>query len=476
MRITLLIIVGFLLIAGGGFFFLMKTISEDVERQYSQASEEPLVDFAHLFASLLEQDVEEGVIRVERFREGFSNAYEREFLARIYRLEKRDIHTHVYVTNEEGIVVFDSERGKREGEDYSDYNDVFLAGQGEYGVRASRTDPDDSRSTVFYVAAPVFHEGELIGTLSVSRPETAMAPFAEESKKLVIRVGILTAVLVFVLGILWAYLILHPIRNITRQALRIAEGEQESLPPSGVGELRSLSLALEEMRRELEGKHYVENYVQALTHELKSPLAAIRGAAELIDESMPGEKRRRFLDNILNETSRSEDMVRRLVQLASVESQSSLSQREEVSLPGILRDELNTFQSVIETKQLVIKQCGFDEDFVVTGDSMMLRIALRNGLNNAFDFSPAGGEVELEFRIRDGLVELTIRDQGPGLPAYAKGRLFDRFYSLRNEATGRKGSGIGLTFVRATVELHGGKASLEDGEEGGAVLKMGFSC
>jgi len=72
------------------------------------------------------------------------------------------------------------------------------------------------------------------------------------------------------------------------------------------------------MRRELEGKHYVENYVRALTHELKSPLAAIRGAAELIDDSMPENRRRKFLDNILIETTRSEDMVRRLVQLASV--------------------------------------------------------------------------------------------------------------------------------------------------------------
>ena len=272
MRITLLIVAGFLLIAGGGFFALMTTISKDVEKQYSQASEEPLVDFAHLFASLIEQDIVDGRVTVSRFREGFSNAYERDFLAKIYQLEKRHIQTNVYVTDEDGIVIFDSDEGKREGEDYSEYN----------------------------------------GTLTVSRPETAMAPFAEESRRLVVRASLITAGVVFLLGSIWAYLVLHPIRNLTRHALRITEGKQATLPPTGMGELKTLSLALENMRRELAGKHYVENYVQALTHELKSPLAAIRGAAELIDESMPDEKRRRFLDNILTETTRSEDMVRRL--------------------------------------------------------------------------------------------------------------------------------------------------------------------
>lgn len=474
MRITLLIIAGFLVIAGGGFFFLMTTISEDVERQYSQASEEPLVDFAHLFAALLEQDVEEGKIDVTKFREGFSNAFKREFLARIYQLEKSKIHTHVYVTNESGIVIFDSESGKREGEDFSNYNDVFLAARGDYGVRASRSDPDDSRTTVFFVAAPIFHGDKRVGTLTVSRPEFAMAPFAEESRKLVIEAGFITAIVVFTLGVLWAYLVLSPIRIITRQALRIAKGEQESLPPSGVGELRSLSLALEEMRRELEGKHYVENYVQALTHELKSPLAAIRGAAELIDESMPEEKRRRFLDNILSETTRSEEMVRRLVQLASVESQSTLSSKETVSLSAFVKEELQGFSAILETKQLRVMTDGFEDPFPIDCDPLMVRIAIRNGLNNAFDFSPHEGEIELKLIGKDEVVSLLIRDQGPGIPDYAGGRVFDRFYSLKNEVTGRKGSGIGLTFVQATMELHGGEAALANRDEGGAELAMRF--
>ena len=77
MKVTLLIVAGFLVIAGGGFFMLMRTLSEDIERQYSQASEEPLVDFAHLFAGLLEQEVRNGLLEVGEFRRGFADAYGR---------------------------------------------------------------------------------------------------------------------------------------------------------------------------------------------------------------------------------------------------------------------------------------------------------------------------------------------------------------------------------------------------------------
>ena len=144
MRITLLIIAGFLAIAGSGFYTLMRTIRDDVERQYSQAAEEPLVDFAVVLASLIEQDLSESKIDVTEFRESFASAYERVFRARIYQMEKTSIETHVYVTDSEGLVVFDSDGGKREGEDFSQQNDVYLTLKGEYGARSTRMDPEDS--------------------------------------------------------------------------------------------------------------------------------------------------------------------------------------------------------------------------------------------------------------------------------------------------------------------------------------------
>ncbi len=480
MKITLLIIVGFLAIAGGGLVYLTRTMSENVETQYSQAAEEPLVDFSHLFASLIEQDAKDGTIDPTRFRASFSNAYKRKFSAKIYQLDKTKIETNVYVTDKDGIVIFDSEDGKREGQDFSKTNDVYLVQRGKYGARSTRSDPNDSRTSVFYIAAPIHDsDGKMIGTLTVSRPETAMAPFADESRALLLKQGTITGIFIALLGVAWVYWLLSPIRNLTNHARHIARGDSSFMPISGHAELRSLSRALENMRHELEGKHYVENYVQALTHEIKSPLSAIRGAAELIndDHEMPADQRARFLNNILAESSRSEELIRRLVQLASLESQNIISEKEPIHLGSMIEEELTVLAPVIETKKLKIEQEGFDSmSSSIDGDPLMLRIAVRNLLNNAIDFSPSGGTISITLSNgNEGHPVISIIDEGPGIPDYATGKVFDRFYSLKNQETGRKGSGIGLCFVKETMELHGGNATLKNRpNEQGAEATLSF--
>ncbi len=476
MRITLLIIAGFLAIAGGGFFVLMKTLREDVETMYSQAAEEPLVDFAHLFASLIEQDIVDGKIDPTRFRESFRKAFAREFSAKIYQLEKKSIQSNVYVTDATGTVIFDSENGLREGEDYSEYNDVYLARQGKYGVRSSRTDPEDSQSSVFFIAAPINHNGELIGTLTVSRPETAMAPFAEHSRAKILKWSFIAAAVVAILGAIWTYALVSPIGGLTGLARMVARGERTSVPETGFAEIRSLSRAIENMRRELEGKHYVENYVQALTHELKSPLAAIRGAAELIDENMPVEKRERFLANILAETSRSEDLVRRLVQLAALESQTGLAKTETIDLAELIRQEIAECESRLEAKGISLVPKGIDQTVEIEGDRLMLQIAIRNLLSNAVDFSPENESSTIEISLSERYCEiaLSITDSGPGIPDYATGKIFDRFYSLKHSATkeGRKGSGLGLCFVKEAAELHGGSVEVSNRTQGDGAIAI----
>lgn len=467
MRITLLIIFGFLLIAGSGFYVLMQTIRDDVERQYSQAAEEPLVDVAAILASVVEQDLTGARIDPGKFRSAFTSAYGREFRARIYQLEKTSLNTHVYVTDREGIVILDSDDGRLEGSDLSRQNDVFLTLRGDYGARSTRSDPNDSRSSVFHVAAPIRWRDEIIGVLTVRRPEQAMAPFVDETREHIFRASLLAGVVVALLGAAWTYWLLSPIGLLTEQSRRVTRGERTLVPEIGYAEIRSLSRALEEMRRELEGRHYVESYVQALTHEMKSPLAAIRGAAELLeDSSMSPEKRERFLGNIMAETSRSEDLVRRLLQLATIESQSELERRETIDLGVLVRDEIEKLETMVANKRIEISNSGFSRDgrCMVEGDPLMLAIAIRNLLGNAIDFAPEGStlEVALDEASQEGRVVLSIEDEGPGLPAYAGKRVFERFYSLKHSVTGRKGSGLGLCFVKETAELHGGEVSLEN--------------
>jgi two-component system sensor histidine kinase CreC len=286
----------------------------------------------------------------------------------------------------------------------------------------------------------------------------------------------------------------------------VKRGERVALPELGRSEMRTLAEAVEEMRDALEGRDYAEQYVQTLTHELKSPLAAIRGAAELLDEEMPVEQRRRFLLNILAETARSEDIIRRLLVLASLEGKKALEEREAVDMKGLLEEVVEGAEALITGKGLQVEwvfdavdggegrqggwnaggeEGGGDGDgegesaWVVSGDRFALRVALDNLLRNAIRFSPEGGTlwVKLEESRREegeSEIEVVFEDEGPGVPDYALPRVFERFYSLGQGADGKKGSGLGLCFVKEVAELHGGSARLLNRGTGGcrAVLRL----
>src|SRR5690606_6547460 len=107
------------------------------------------------------------------------------------------------------------------------------------------------------------------------------------------------------------------------------------------------------------------------------------------------------------------------------------------------------------------------EALLLSGDAFVLRAAVLNLLENAIDFSPEGSAIEIRISWDDPWVKLEIRDHGPGIPDYAKERIFERFYSLRHHSVGRKGTGLGLTLVKEAAELHGGTIVLEARDGGG---------
>lgn len=474
MKLTLLLIFGFLVIAVGGFWYLLRQIHDDVERQYAQAAEEPMVDIAHLFASILETDIKDGRIDANRFGTAFTNAYRREFSAKIYNLEKTSLFTHVYVTDSTGLVLFDSEDSEREGRDYSGWRDVRNALGGRYGARATRADPADSLSSTFYVAAPVFWEDEIIGVASVSRPESTMKMFVEETRQTILHSGIIAAAVIVLLGAVWTYWLVRPITHLTNYARAVQRGDRVAKPKRlGLAETKTLGRALEEMRDALEGRRYVENYVQALTHELKSPLAAIHGAAELLDEDMPREKRARFLENIRNETERSQDLVRRLLQLAAIESRKVVDSPDDIDSIEMIEDELERIHPLLQPKQLLVEfEVKNAPAVMLSGDRFALETALHNLLTNAIDFSPANGKIVLGYAVREWEIEVSVADNGPGIPDYARERIFDRFYSLKHTVSGRKSSGLGLCFVKEAAELHGGTIKLTDNQPSGTVATL----
>ncbi len=270
--------------------------------------------------------------------------------------------------------------------------------------------------------------------------------------------------LILILVSLW---IIHPVRALTAYARSVRDGKKATRPKLGSGEMGELANAFEEMRDALEGREYVEEYVQALTHEMKSPLAAIQGAAELLDEEMPPEQRARFLKNIQTESDRLHGLVNRMLALAAIEKRKELAYSEPIDIHALLDDVTDSLLPLLRGKGVTVR-CSIEKDTTLHGEYFLLRQAVANLMQNATDFSPSGAEVEIRVSGKDGFVVLQVSDQGAGIPDYAVERVFDRFYSLPRPESGTKSSGLGLNFVHEIAHLHGGKVTLKNRSSGGA--------
>ena len=130
-------------------------------------------------------------------------------------------------------------------------------------------------------------------------------------------------------------------------------------------------------------------------------------------------------------------------------------------------------KTVLESKQIFLSEKNlrvlshFPSDVLAQGDPFLLYQALSNLIQNAIDFSPAGRQIELAGQLEAGRFRFSVRDYGPGIPEYAKARVFEKFFSLQRPDTGGKSTGLGLNFVREVAVLHQGEVSLENCPEGG---------
>lgn len=472
MSTTSRILVGFLVFLAVALFAFDDNLSKRVERQYLEASEEAMVDVAQLIASRLEN----GAVDLEGLRQEWDAARNREFSAKIYGITKTTLEMNAYVTDERGIVIFDSDGGRSEGQDFSGKRDVGLTLAGRYGARSTLFDPSDADSSVMFVGAPIRRDGRIAGMVSVSKAQRSVFGFRDET-----RVWIRTLGLIYFGAVaLGAYLVVtlfsRPIRRLTDYAHAVARGERAVPPRGGSGEAATLGRAFEEMRDALENRAYVENYVQTVTHEMKSPVAAIRGAAELLNEDMPADRRGKFIANIQAEARRLQNIIDRLLALAALESRKKLDHPSAIPLADLAHAVCAQLQPAAEARGLRLDLIceGRPE---VLGESFLIESALNNLLQNAIDFSPSGGVIRVRVALdaAERAVEITVEDEGSGVPDYALPRLFERFFSLQRPDTGRKSSGLGLCFVREAAALHSGSVQVEnrsDSRGARAILRL----
>ncbi|WP_448725416.1 two-component system sensor histidine kinase CreC [Pseudomonas farris] len=439
-------------------YFVLNTVMEEIRPGVRQSTEETLVDTANLMAEILRDDFKAGTLSQNRWPELLKAYGERQPKAKIWGMPKNQVNHRIYVTDAKGIVVLDSS-GIAVGQDYSRWNDVYLTLRGEYGARSTRSNPDDSNSSVMHVGAPIRDNGQIIGVVTVAKPNSSLQPYVDRTERrlLIYGAGLIGLGLLF--GALLSWWLSAALRRLTAYAQAVSEGRRVEVPHYRGGELEQLATAVEQMRTQLEGKAYVERYVHTLTHELKSPLAAIRGAAELLQGEMPLAQQQRFVSNIDSESARMQQLIERLLNLAQVEQRQGLEERVAVPLAGLVDELLSAQAARIEGKQLRV-ELHIAADLNLLGEPFLLRQALGNLLENALDFTPARGVLRLCAERVGEQIEFRLFNQAEAIPDYALPRLSERFYSLPRPDSGRKSTGLGLNFVEEVVKLHGGAMSI----------------
>jgi two-component system sensor histidine kinase CreC len=454
-----------------GVALLMWRLLADIDPRYRESAEESLVETAHLMASIIEQQSTGGALDTEVLRPVFRSLYAQSIKANIFDFEKTRIELRATVVDRQGRVVFDS-LDRHEGEDYSRWRDVSRALQGLYGARTSPDVDQDPATSVMYVAAPIRLRGEIAGAVSVGKPAQSFGQFVEAARRKTIVVGVISVISVAVLVMILSVWLVRPFGLVADYVRYVRAERSFSLPRLTRRALSALGAAFDDMRDALAGRNYVADYVQTLTHELKSPLSAIRGAAELLREpSMPAADRKRFVGNIERETARIQEVVDRMMELAALESRRALERTDTVALRALLEERVASAQATAAPRHISVALAA-PADANVDGDALLLRRAVSNLLDNAIDFSPDRGHIEVGLTTSGRWVEVSVRDHGPGIPDYADDKVFEKFYSLARPHSRRKSTGLGLPFVREIAAQHAGRVTLRNADGGGAIAVL----
>jgi len=467
------IFIGILLAYALGVGWLMYRQLEDIDPRYRESAEESLVETAQLMATLVERQSVDGTLQAEALGPVFQALYARRFEADIFGFRKTRVELRATVADRDGRVVFDS-LGRETGKDHSQWRDVRLALQGEYGARSTPDIANDHRTTVMYVAAPIRVNDRIIGVVSVGKPVQSFGQFVEAARRKTVLVGVTSAAAVLLLAVIVSLWLVRPFGVIADYVRYVRSQRSFSLPRLGRRALGAIGAAYDEMRDALAGHSYVADYVQTLTHEVKSPLSAIRGAAELLQEPMPDADRARFAGNIAREALRIQELVDRMMELTALESRRGLDTVAPVALGPMLRDLAAAARHAGAPRGVTVDLDVSPEEDVpsVEGDAFLLQRAVANLLSNAVEFSPNGGTVTLAVKRARRTVAITVRDRGPGVPQYAEGKVFEKFYSLARPGTQKKSTGLGLPFVKEIAELHQGRVTLTNAADGGAVATL----
>ena len=388
--------------------------------------------------------------------------------ARIYLI---DVSGGQDVTNERQVVRREVERESSEAEDGETEAGEQTASLVDAPAGIADVTTEEAGALRVY-SRPIIFEGRRLGTFRVADPRAPIDAAQSALRNTFLLVGAIALLCSILIAAWLATLITRPLRQIAGVASDVDAGDLSHRigDVEGSDEVHVLAESFDRMLDRLEGAFKRQReFVSDASHELRTPLTVVRGQAELLGRVREDpDERRRAVEMLLREIDQMNRLVDDMLSLARAEA-GELVRPRIVELPEFFED--------LERDLPLLGDRDFRVDAVPPGtleaDPERLSQVFRNLVANAMRHTDATGRITVSSAARDGRVEFSVADTGPGIPPAQLERIFDRFYRT-DEARDRDhgGSGLGLPIARAIVEAHGGRIWAESPPGGGAVVRF----
>ncbi|MCZ8239826.1 MAG: two-component system sensor histidine kinase CreC [Leptospiraceae bacterium] len=472
----------FFFILGLGFYYLIDKTMITIRPRYLESVEESINDTAHLLSSFIEIDLIQnkakpiylneswmlpnlGSIVKQRLNPMFQNVQSHKFNARIYSLTKTSVDTQVYVTDAKGIVVYDSHQF-RTGLDYSKFNDVLLTLNDKYGARSSKIQSEEDSGALF-VSSAIRVDNKIVGVLTVIKPKSSVNLFIEDARQKFWNLSILIAGLISLLFLILVFYTIRPIRKLSDYISKIRLGLSPTFPKIAIPEIRDLGREMEHLISELEGRKYIENYIQTFTHEIRSPLTSIIASSELLQDGIPETQIKNLSKNIQSESRRIQEIIDRLLELSSLENSKGLDLADTIDLNELCKDIIQTCMPEIQKFGIQISFSPIELPLIIKGNEFYLRFAFMNLLRNAIEFTDKDHHIQISIsHNKINQAQIQIYNETDSIPEYAIDKIWNKFYSLPRKRTGRKSSGLGLALVKQVLNYHNASIQIENVNKG----------
>ncbi|PCH96107.1 MAG: two-component sensor histidine kinase [Bacteroidetes bacterium] len=229
-------------------------------------------------------------------------------------------------------------------------------------------------------------------------------------------------------------------------------------------------------KKEVDLSRQQRNFLMAVTHELKSPLASIKLYMQTMQKhDLDDQKSSEILENVLNETNRLTSLVDNILLSSQIESDNYLLIKEEVNMSRLTNDILDNF-ALHPVKEKVSIDRNIQSEVMLSADFNAMNSIVINLVDNAVKYSNDATKVLVELTTGDSEVILTVKDEGQGISDAEKSKVFDKFYRQENESTRKtQGTGLGLYILKYLVEQHGGAISLTDNDPKGSIFAVTLS-